>query len=111
MAHKSSKADDILSYLKSFHIGAENCVNSAVLERAFGVNGVELRNIVNKLRCDGQPVCSNVNGYFYAKNPDEISDTITQLLSRTKKIINAAQGLVLSHRVFSDETEDTYESR
>lgn len=102
MVDKYNQAEDILSYLKANHIGAENCVQSTVLENAFGISGVEVRHIVNKLQCDGRPVCSNVNGYFYAQNHDEINNTIAQLLGRTKKINDAAQGLVISHQVFYD---------
>ena len=105
MVDRYNQAEDILSYLRSNHIGAESCVQSCVIERAFGINGATVRQIVNKLRCDGQPICSDVNGYYFAKNRNEINNTITQLLSRTKKINDAAQGLVLSHQVFYDGLE------
>jgi biotin operon repressor len=100
-----NQSDDILFYLRDKHIGAENYATSAVIESVFGIGGPALRQIINKLRCDGQPVCSDVNGYYYAKNRNEINNTVTQLLSRTKKINDAAQGLVLSHQIFHDGTE------
>ena len=105
MKYKYDASDDVLMFLRGKHIGTENAVTSAKIEQIFDVCGVEVRQIVNKLRCDGQPVCSNVNGYFYAKNREEINDTIQQLLSRTKKISDAAQGLVLSHQVFYDGSD------
>jgi len=102
MRDQYNVSDDVLIYLRSQHIGAENAVSSKYIEYFFDISGVEVRQIVNKLRCDGQPVCSNVNGYFYAKNSNEINNTIQQLLGRTKKIADAVQGLVLSHQVFYD---------
>ena len=92
-------------FLREKHTGAENFVTSRVIENAFGMNGATLRQIINKLRCNGQPVCSDVNGYFYAKNRNEINNTLSQLLGRTKKINEAAAGLVLSHQIFHDGTE------
>jgi biotin operon repressor len=105
MAGRYKQSEDILSYLRNRHTGAENFVPIIVIESVFGISGVTVRWIVNKLRCDGQPVCSDANGYFYAKNRNEINSTVTQLLSRTKKINDAARGLVLSHQIFHDGTE------
>ena len=100
MIDKYKQSEDILTYLRDNHTGAENYAASADIERIFGISNRAVRQIINKLRCAGQPICSDANGYFYAKNHDEINDTVTQLLSRTKKIVHAAQGLVLSHQVF-----------
>ena len=100
-----NQSDDVLFYLREKHTGAENFVPSRVIENVFGINGATLRQIINKLRCNGQPVCSDVNGYFYAKNRDEINNTLSQLLSRILKINEAVQGLVLSHQIFHDGTE------
>jgi len=105
MIDRYSQGEDVLAFLRNRHTGAENYVTSAEIEYLFGITGVTLRHIVNKLRCNGQPVCSDVNGYFYAKNRNEINNTVTQLLGRTKKINDAAQGLVLSHQIFYDGTE------
>ena len=105
MADRYNQSDDVLAYLRDYHTGAENFAPSAEIERVFGIGGVSVRQIVNKLRCKGQPVCSDANGYYYAKNGNEINNTISQLLGRTKKINEAARGLVLSHQVFYDGTE------
>jgi hypothetical protein len=105
MTDRYKQSEDILSYLRNRHTGAENFVTCAVIENVFGVSGVTVRWIVNKPRCDGQPVCSDVNGYFYAKNRNEINNTVTQLLSRTKKINDAARGLALSHQISHNGTE------
>ena len=105
MADKYNQSEDILSFLRDKHTGAENFTPSADIERIFGIGGAAVREIVNKLRCKGQPVCSDANGYYYAKNTNEINNTISQLLGRTRKINEAARGLVLSHQVFYDGTE------
>ena len=106
MSDRYNQSDDILFYLRDRHTGAENHAPSAVIENLFGINGAALWQIINKLRCDGQPVCSDVNGYYYAKNRNEINNTIQQLLGRTKKISDAAQGLVLSHQIFYDGSDE-----
>ena len=105
MIDKYKIGDDILTYLRNSHIGADSFVPSAKLENAFGIGSAAVRRIINKLRCNGQPVCSDANGYFYAKTRDEINNTIMQLLKRTEKINDAAQGLVFSHQIFNDGTE------
>jgi biotin operon repressor len=105
MIDKYNVYEDILIYLQNRHSGAENAVSSARIEYIFGLSGAAVRQIVNRLRCDGRPVCSDANGYCYAKNRDEINNTVTQLLSRTRKINDAARGLVLSHQIFHDGTE------
>ena len=98
--------DDILTFLRDKHTGAPNAVPSARIESIFDINGATVRQSVNRLRCNGQPVCSDVNGYFYAKNSNEINETISGLLGRTKKITDAAQGLVLSHQIFYDGRDE-----
>jgi hypothetical protein len=105
MLDKYNVGEDILTYLRNHHTGAKNAAPSAVIEHVFCLTGPVVRQMVNKLRCDGRPVCSDANGYFYARTRDEVNDTITRLLSRTKKINDAAQGLVLSHQIFHDGTE------
>lgn len=97
--------DDFLFYLKDKHTGEENYITSGDLENLFCINGKKVRKIVNELRCNGQPVCSDVNGYFYAENRNEIDNTAQQLLGRTRKINEAVSGLILSHQIFYDGLE------
>lgn len=96
----------LLRLLQNHHVGAENFVQSCELEKAFGVGGTTLRQMVNKLRCEGQPICSDANGYFYAQTITEVELTSSQLLSRIKKIINAVYGLILSQQNFRHELEE-----
>jgi hypothetical protein len=106
MSVKYTQSEKILIYLRDNHTGAENFVPSPVIEKYFGIKGVELRALINKLRCESQPVCSDGNGYYYARTVSEIDDTIAQLLSRIRKIDNAAQGLIRSREIFQDGTKD-----
>ena len=50
--------------------------------------------MVNSLRCKGKPICSDLDGYFYADNQHEINATIAQLSSRIQKIAQARDGLL-----------------
>ncbi|WMJ22884.1 hypothetical protein RBG61_12950 [Paludicola sp. MB14-C6] len=58
------------------------------------ISGKRIREIVNKLRCDGFPICSDMYGYYYASNQDEMNGTIAQLNSRITKLSNAKNGLL-----------------
>ncbi len=105
MTDRYNQSGDLLAYLQANHAGAKNAVPSAVIERIFCLPGASVRQLVNKLRCEGRPVCSDANGYFYAQSRDEIDGTVSQLLSRTRNIGKAARGLILSRQVFTEETE------
>jgi len=97
--------EDVLLFLRSQHTGAKNAITSAYLKFNFGINCETFRQIIEKLRTHGHPVCKNANGYFYAQNASEINDTLQQLLRETHGINEAAQGLILSHQVFYDGGE------
>ena len=93
--------EDLSVYLKEYHRGQENAASSKELEAAFHVNRRELRRAVNRLRCDGHPICSADAGYFYASRQSEVKATIAQLTGRIFKIAAAAKGLLQSY----EETE------
>ena len=88
----------LCDYLRKYHRGQESAASSKELEVVFRVKGVELRRAINRLRCDGQPICSDGNGYFYAARPSEISATIAQLTGRIAKIAAAKNGLLKSYQ-------------
>ena len=83
--------------LKKYHYGQGGAVSSRELEAAFHVDGRKLRRVVNRLRCDGYPICSNASGYFYAARQSEIKSTIAQLTGRISKIAAAKSGLLKSY--------------
>ena len=91
----------LCEHLKKYHRGQESAASSKELEAAFHVKGIELRRAVNRLRCNGSPICSDATGYFYAKRPSEIKATVVQLSGRVSKISAAVKGLMKSY----EETE------
>lgn len=87
----------LCEYLKKYRRGQESVASSKELEAAFHVKGPELRQTVNRLRCDGHPICSDASGYFYAARQSEIRATVAQLTGRISKIAAATKGLLKSY--------------
>ena len=87
----------LCEYLKRYRRGQECAASSKELEAAFHVKGTELRRAVNRLRCDGHPICSDATGYFYAARQSEIRATVAQLTGRISKIAAATKGLLKSY--------------
>jgi hypothetical protein len=52
-----------------------------------------LRQIINSLRQKGEPICSSVNGYWYAGTPEELQENIEALEGRAIKIFEATKGM------------------
>ena len=86
----------LCEHLKKYHRGQESAASSKELEAAFHIKGTELRWTVNRLRCDGHPICSDATGYFYAARQSEIRATVAQLTGRISKIAAAKNGLLKS---------------
>lgn len=84
----------LCEYLEQAHTGEGEAISSRELERVFCVKGTEIRRLVNVLRCESKPICSNAMGYFYAANRQELQETISQLNSRVKMISKARDGLM-----------------
>ncbi len=87
----------LCEHLKKYHQGQESAASSKELEAAFHVKGTELRRAVNRLRCDGHPICSDATGYFYAARQSEVRATVAQLTGRISKIAAATKGLLKSY--------------
>lgn len=58
-----------------------------------GVAPANVRHIVNELRSEGIPVCSDKKGYFISDTPKCIRATVNHLKHRVKKIQAALDGL------------------
>lgn len=91
---KTDMEEAFCEYLAKNFRGANNPVSSKTLEIVFHVKGTEIRRMVNSLRCKGEPICSDMDGYYFADNQYEINATIAQLSSRIQKIANARDGLL-----------------
>ena len=87
----------LCEHLKKYHQGQESAASSKELEAAFHVKGTELRRAVNRLRCNGHPICSDATGYFYAARQSEVRATVAQLTGRSSKIAAATKGLLKSY--------------
>ena len=68
-------------------------LRSDKLEAATGFKGPVVRALVNALRLDGVPVCSNSRGYYMARSLAELDQTIKHLRQRAASIQQAAAGL------------------
>ena len=93
-AKKTDMEEAFCQYLAKNFRGANNPVSSKTLEAVFHVKGTEIRRMVNSLRSKGEPICSDLDGYYYADNQHEINATIAQLSSRIQKIAKARDGLL-----------------
>lgn len=95
---------EILTYLRQNHTGKNRAIQSSELEARFHIQGAKLRVMVNTLRSDGHPICSDESGYFYAATRAEVRYTIRQLRSRISKIVGAMIGLVHSLERLPDDS-------
>ena len=84
---------ELAGYMEIFHCGEQYAAVSRELEMAFGIKGAELRALINALRRDGVPICSNEKGYFYAETDAELLRTIRHMSSRIAGISGAIRGL------------------
>lgn len=92
---KNTKSlEDVLLDILSAHKGKENAIKSVELEKFLNVKGSALRNLINKLRTNGNPICSDATGYYVATNSDEFKKTIAQLSSRKNSIEKAINGMM-----------------
>ena len=80
-------------YMKNEHMGRDNAIKSKALECIFRCKGIEIRHMVNELRCLGVPICSCSQGYFYSTNPPDIRETLNHLAGRASKIKAAHDGM------------------
>lgn len=92
----------LLIKLKRYHYGKENAISSKELEVAFFVSGKKIRDAVNALRQDGQPICSDGSGYYYATDAHELHQSIHQLGNRIINIAKAQRGLIKAVSIFED---------
>ena len=92
----------LAEHLKQYHLGAPNAATSRELECAFSITGIELRQLVNRLRREGIPIASSASGYFYAATEMEVRATIAHMKHRIGGIAAAIHGLERSLGRFDD---------
>lgn len=96
---------EFLEYLSFGHCGQQNAVTSKELERLFNIKGSTVRQLVNMLRCEGNPICSDSFGYYYAETELELKHSIGHLHSRAMNIIKARNGLIQSQELFNENMQ------
>ena len=72
--------------LERYHSGESNAATSRELECVFSIKGIEVRQMVNRLRRKGIPIASSGSGYFYAATEQEVRATIAHLTRRISGI-------------------------
>ena len=80
-------------YMKNEHTGRDNAIKSKALESIFHCKGIEIRQMVNELRCLGIPICSCNQGYYYSTREADVRETIKHLEGRASKIKAAYDGM------------------
>lgn len=90
--------EELCEYLRIYHSGRENQVSGRRLSRVAEVSERSLRRRIHALRQDGEPICSNQYGYFYAEEQKEVNGTIRWLNEYIMKVGGARNGL-LSARI------------
>jgi hypothetical protein len=98
--------EKFLRYLKRNHTGEGKAGQSKCLEMKSQMSGRKIRDIINALRCEGHPICSDDGGYYYAANRNEVLGSIRQLNSRIEEIAEAKDGLVRSLFLFPDSNNN-----
>lgn len=89
-AKKTNIEEAFCEYLAKNFRGANNPVSSKTLETIFHVKGTEIRKMVNSLRCKGEPICSDLDGYYYhvvKPNASKAKDVIEITLKWIKNIL------------------------
>ena len=94
----------LCEHLKKYHTGRKNAAPSKMLEAVFHIGGREIRRCVNTLRCEGHPICSSNDGYYYAARKEELGDTVTMLSSLINEVSKARNGLLFSAKSLPDES-------
>ena len=96
---------DITEYLKEFHTTEGKAIKARELCVLFNVHQKQLRNIVSDLRQNGEAICSSTYGYWYSRDPDDISTTLSRLVGQVdnmQKIKN--KNVVILDDIYITET-------
>lgn len=86
-------AEDVLSFLREYHVDEQNAVKSGVICELFSIHKERVRAVVNYLRSTGYPVCSSSRGYWYSWKPEDIKKTLSHLEGRISGMQRAISGL------------------
>ena len=88
------KTDVLLAYLAANHRSKVDAISSKELEDALGLSNREIRRLINRLRSDACPICSDSGGYYYSDSFREVDMTIAHLKRQIESMSNAINGLL-----------------
>lgn len=97
---------DIVEYLKEFHTSDGKAVKARELCVLFNVHEKQLRNIVSDLRQNGESICSSTYGYWYSRDPDDISTTLSRLVGQVDNMQKVIAGLNRILQEVQDEQKE-----
>ena len=83
----------VINYITN-HGSKENPVSNKEISSQLKLSETHIRNLINRARCEGIPICSCDKGYFYSEDKTEILTTIQSLMHRTIAVEKAVNGLV-----------------
>lgn len=72
----------------------------------FNVHEKQLRNIVSDLRQNGEAICSSTYGYWYSRDPDDISTTLSRLVGQVDNMQKVIAGLNRILQEVQDEQKE-----
>lgn len=97
---------DIVEYLKEFHTSEGKAVKARELCVLFNVHEKQLRNIISDLRQNGEAICSSTYGYWYSRDPDDISTTLSRLVGQVDNMQKVIAGLNRILQEVQDEKKE-----
>ena len=92
-----NKKYSIEVFLRDHHKGEERAIHSKELEALFSLTGRSLRRRISALRKEEVPICSSKDGYFYAKDQEEIRKC-AGMLGNLSDGVNSSRMSLLSSR-------------
>jgi hypothetical protein len=95
---------DIVEYLAEFHTTEDTAIKAKELRALFNLQDKQLRNVISVLRQNGEPICSSSNGYWYSKEPEDISKTIRRMEAQVLNMRHSIAGLYKN--LYKENTED-----
>lgn len=92
------KTDWIDIYLQA-RTTKEKAVTGGAIGAVTGLSTINVRAVIHVLRVKGRPICSaGKKGYWYATDPEEISDSIDGFTSRINSMTEAKTALIDTRR-------------
>ncbi|MHB1454218.1 MAG: hypothetical protein ACYCYM_09755 [Saccharofermentanales bacterium] len=88
------KREILLAYLTEHHRCRADAISGKDLEEVLGSSSREIRRMVNRLRSEAYPICSDAGGYYYSHLCSDVDETIAHLKQQIASMSNAIDGLL-----------------